>query len=698
MAKSNVINIVANLDTSKVTRGISQLKSNLGTVGKAASKAALGMGAIAAASGIATAKVFSMTAELEKVQQKAQIVFGDQLGMVQAWAQESSAAMGLSATEATKLSTNMADLLIPMQFTREEAAKMSTNVVGLSGALSEWSGGTKSAAEVSSILAKAMLGEREQLKTLGISIMEKDVVQRVATMGMKEATGAAMQQARAMATQELIFEKSQDAQTAFAQGAGSLIRVQGELKAQLTTVKDEILIALIPSMQQLALFVGTEVVPKLREFIPILREKIPEGIAFMKSAFEKMKPFIDAFVTGMGVVVDAIRGAWNYFKEASTGFKVLIGIIVAALLIMFAPASAVILGIIGFIALIGKIKESWRDMANGIIGMTEGLINGILGLFQMYVENFHLRIVNGTISLINGLIRVAGPLLSKLNIDIKELGHVELPDLMIKIPRLNEAAAEAHNTFTDLEGVMGEDVPEAASKASEAVLQATGAVAKGAETIATSAGNAVDRMKKINDAFSTSWADNELAILETTEAAFDQGHTYNWLAKKINESTEAEKERTKAIATSTAATISAGQKLMQEGNRLLGRHGVTNAYFDSTGALQMLEEPAAAVAEALDPAKFNMMSFGSRGAADQFGSGQSFDRLVKGVITAADIMKFEKDRGLEAGSIIKVSIDGTGFVISDEEKMGRAVASAINAAALKQGAIITSEATGAAAV
>jgi len=674
------------------------MKTQIGGVAKSASMAAVGLGAIAAGAGAVTVKVFGMTAELEKVQQKAQIVFGDQLGMVQTWAQESSAAMGLSATEATKLSTNMADLLIPMQFTREEAAKMSTNVVGLSGALSEWSGGTKSAAEVSSILAKAMLGEREQLKTLGISIMEKDVVQRVATMGMKEAEGAAMQQARAMATQQLIFEKSQDAQTAFAQGAGSLIRVQGELKAQLTSVKDEVLTALIPSMQQLAQFVATEVVPKLREFIPILREKIPEAIAKAKQVFNESKPFLMAFVEGLKTIKDAALALYNFWVERGNTIKVIIAGIGLAIMVAFGPVSGTVVAIVAFIALIGLVKDKWRDMANGVIGVTEGLINGILSLFQLYVENFHLRIVNGTISLINGLIRVAGPLLSKLNIDIKELGHVELPDLMIKIPRLNEAAAEAHNTFTDLEGVMGEDVPEAASKASEAVLQATGAVAKGAETIATSAGNAVDRMKKINDAFSTSWADNELAILETTEAAFDQGHTYNWLAKKINASTEAEKERTKAIATSTAATISAGEKLMQEGNRLLGRHGVTNAYFDSTGALQMLEEPAAAVAEALDPAKFNMMSFGSRGAADQFGSGQSFDRLVKGVITAADIMKFEKDRGLEAGSIIKVSIDGTGFVISDEEKMGRAVASAINAAALKQGAIITSEATGAAAV
>tara|TARA_Y100000401_G_scaffold54967_3_gene43306 strand:+ start:1065 stop:3080 length:2016 start_codon:yes stop_codon:yes gene_type:complete len=663
MATSNTINIKTVLDVNKTLRGISDLKGGIAGVAKNAAKATAGLTVMAAGVGAVTAKAFMMTAQLEKVQLKSQVVFGDQLGMVKAWADSSAAAMGLSSTEAVKLTTNMADLLIPMKFSREEAAKMSTNVVGLSGALSEWSGGTKSAAEVSSILAKAMLGEREQLKTLGISIMENDVKQRVATMGMEDATGAAMQQARAMATQQLIFEKSQDAQTAYAQGSGSLLRVQGELKAQLTTVKDEVLVALIPTMQQLAAFVSAELIPKLREFIPILQEKIPIAIQFIKDAFMTVLPVIKTFISGVGVIIDVIKGMVNYFRESSTAFKVIMVAIAAALLIPFGPASAVIIGVTAFILLIGKIKESWRDMANGVIGMTEGLINGILGLFQMYVENFHMRIVNGTISLINGLIRVAGPLLSKLGIDLQQISHVELPDLQVKIPRLNTAAEEAHNTFTDLEGVMGEDVPEAASRASEAVLSATTAVATGAETIATSAGDAVERMKRINEAFSTSWEDNELALLEAGEAAFDQGHTMNYLAKRINEATEAEKERTDAIAESTAAQITAAQKLQQEGNRMLGRHGVTNAYFDSSGSLQMLPTSAPAWTD-----------FDSRaGWKTSFGDGRAF-----GEVTNQQL----RDLGY-----ITVNVN-TGIWEKDEAALGRAIAEAINTAADGSGAVL----------
>tara|TARA_R110000824_G_scaffold55425_3_gene152687 strand:- start:794 stop:979 length:186 start_codon:yes stop_codon:yes gene_type:complete len=59
-------------------------------------------------------------------------------------------------------------------------------------------------------------------------------------------------------------------------------------------------------------------------------------------------------------------------------------------------------------------------------------------------------------------------------------------------------------------------------------------------------------------------------------------------------------------------------------------------------------------------------------------------------------MEYQDRKGLTGDDrIIKVSIDGTGFIISDEEKMGQAVAAAINKAAVLQGAIITNEATGA---
>jgi len=401
----------------------------------------------------------------------------------------------------------------------------------------------------------------------------------------------------------------------------------------------------------------------------------------------------------MGIVVDALRGFWNFFAEASTPIKAIIAGIALALLVAFGPVSGPVVAIAAFITLIGLVKDKWRDMANGVIGVTEGLINGILGLFKMYVENFHLRIVNGTIELINLLVRAAQPLLNLLNIELQEIGQVVLPDLQIKIPRLDAAAAKAHGTMKDLETATHDATAET-DLLSVAAEELANTMVAASEKMAEETDELHPRVKKIRESIKA-WTghmdDLDLSMIEAYEATTNLGHGGNILADTLNKASKAEEERTDAIKKSTEMNIEAGKKMMMEGNRALAMAGVTNAYFDSSGNLKMLDAPEVEVPE-IDPAKFNMMSFGSIGAADKFGTGQSFDRLVKGTITAKDIMDYEKRQGLTGEDrIIKVSIDGTGFIISDEEKMGKAVAAAINAAARQQGAVITSEATGAVA-
>src|SRR5690606_40421631 len=52
------------------------------------------------------------------------------------------------------------------------------------------------ASQASEVLTKALLGEREQLKTFGIQINEADITTRLATKGQKDFTGAALAQAK----------------------------------------------------------------------------------------------------------------------------------------------------------------------------------------------------------------------------------------------------------------------------------------------------------------------------------------------------------------------------------------------------------------------------------------------------------------------------------------------------------------------
>ena len=150
--------------------------------------------------------------EAEAAAKKISIVFGDAEVIVNDFAEEISESMGVAQGDVKLLAAEIGDLLIPMGFQREEAANLAKSTLQLSGALSEWTGGQKDAAEVSKILTKAYLGEREELKSLGLSISEADVQARLAAKGMQNLTGESLKQAKAVSTLELIFEKSGDAQ------------------------------------------------------------------------------------------------------------------------------------------------------------------------------------------------------------------------------------------------------------------------------------------------------------------------------------------------------------------------------------------------------------------------------------------------------------------------------------------------------
>jgi hypothetical protein len=221
-------------------RAAKRTRSALGGMAKVAGKAGLaGVAAAGVAIPVLGKSLLETATQMEALEQKSKTVFGDSLTDVQKWADTSASKMGLSAMQATGLAASFGDLLVPMGFTRKRAADLSTETLNLAGALSQWSGGQRSASEVADILTAAMLGETDSLKGLGIAISAAEVDARLAANGQKKLTGAALQQAKAVATQELILAKSGDAQAAYATGGLKLAAVQARLKASFQTTREK---------------------------------------------------------------------------------------------------------------------------------------------------------------------------------------------------------------------------------------------------------------------------------------------------------------------------------------------------------------------------------------------------------------------------------------------------------------------------
>ncbi len=283
-----------------------------GGIGKAAKAVGIGALAFGGAAAIIGPAILSQGAQLEALGNKSATVFEGALADVQAWASGSAGAMGMTRDELTGVAAGFADLLKPMGFTADEAARMSTATLDLSGALSAWTGGQRSAAEVSAILAKAMLGEREGLKELGISISEADVQARLLKNGTSELTGAALEQAKALATQELILEKSTDAQKAWSDGSMDAIKAQNESKASLSNLKETLVRGIYPALQSL--------LPVITSVATWLGDRVPAAISAGQKAWQGLqdvigwlldhKPILIGAATAIAIGLGAMFVTW----------------------------------------------------------------------------------------------------------------------------------------------------------------------------------------------------------------------------------------------------------------------------------------------------------------------------------------------------------------------------------------------------
>lgn len=348
--------------------------------------------------------------QLTAIDTKVRTVFEGGAAAIRKWADKNNESFGLTDDQLAGLAANFGDLLKPMGFTAEQAAKMSTDVVGLAGALSSWSGGTISASGAADKLAAAMLGETDGLKELGIAISAADIDARLAAKGQDKLTGSALEQAKAVATQELIFEKSTDAQKAWAEGGNKALTASNKWKAGLGELKETLATKLVPVILILSNFLMEKVAPALAKVGQFVKDN--QG------------PFI-ALAVVVGGALTAAFASWAVSAGAAAAATLvalapvlLIGAAVAAVAFVIiknwdtikAATKAVFDGIVGF------ATGAWDSISSGATAAKDwvvarwndavGFVTGLPGRVTSAVAGLWDGITSGFKAAINGVIRM----------------------------------------------------------------------------------------------------------------------------------------------------------------------------------------------------------------------------------------------------------------------------------------------------
>lgn len=230
---------------------------------------------------------------------------------------------GLSGVKAKELLGDTGDLLTGFGFAQDSALDLSKGVQELAVDLASFTNFSGGAEGASQALTKALLGERESIKSLGISILEEDVKRKVALLTAQGMTFETERQAKAFATLKLAQEQSKNAIGDFArtnQGFANRMRLLGSRVQDVAVSFGKILLP--PALKIL------NVVVKMVEFFGELSDTTKTFILIIGGLVAILGPLLLLF----GFVLTAVGTMITGF----TGLAAAIGVTNGALLLMAA--------------------------------------------------------------------------------------------------------------------------------------------------------------------------------------------------------------------------------------------------------------------------------------------------------------------------------------------------------------------------
>ena len=318
MAKINreaVISIVGKTDglVKAITRGERALKG-LGNVATGIAKVgATAIAGIGLAAGTVGKEMVNLASSAKEAGSAFDVVFGtgESGQQLNAFVEEFANKAGMANFELQDLLKTTGQVVQSVGFTAEESAKLGEQLAVVAGDVAAFNNVQGGATPVMQAFTKALLGERESLKTYGISIMEADVQTKAFAMTGKENAKQLTQQEKAMATLELIKEKSIVTQGYLNAEQDSFAAKSNEARAKLTELKATM---------------GQELLPIAEALLPVIVDLVQEIGPQLVGAIQAVAPFVSAIgqliaqlappiLTIVSLLLTALAPAFRKFTE-----------------------------------------------------------------------------------------------------------------------------------------------------------------------------------------------------------------------------------------------------------------------------------------------------------------------------------------------------------------------------------------------
>lgn len=228
---------------------------------------------------------------------KANVLFGSSYDIIERASKTAATAVGLSSGAYIAAAGDVGNLITNLGFAGDEAASMSKDIVQLSADMGSFN--NADTAEVVDAIGAAFRGETEPIRRFGVMLSAAKVEAKALAMGLKDGKKPLTDNAKAMATYQLILEQTTAAQGDFARtsdGKANADRIRAAKAEEAWTRLGEVL------------------TPLYQKVMPLIAEATTTAIDTITNLANIAAPLVDGALQGIAGAIDTIGDSFAALK------------------------------------------------------------------------------------------------------------------------------------------------------------------------------------------------------------------------------------------------------------------------------------------------------------------------------------------------------------------------------------------------
>lgn len=344
---------------------------------------------------------------VEEMENKFNVVFGDMADEVDKWAEKFADSVGRNKNTIKTYLADQQNLLVGFGMTREEGSKLSEQMTTLALDIASFSNQDEDVAV--NAMTKAVMGESEAAKTLGAVLNDTTRAETMAALGMSGTYDSLSQLEKMQVNYNAILRQSPDAVGDCVRSMGSYESSTRQLKAAQEEFKEFIGGQLLPVMSVFVQWVtkGVKAATKFAKAILLDADgnnRILRSFDRIHAVVKRLQPAMERFTSsmknGINKATDTIKNIINRFGGMENAMKLLA--IIAGAFIIAMNWSKIIGGAKAFLSLIQGMGKLFSFANLKILGIV-----AIIVILALIVEDF-INFLMGNDSLIGTIFDKAG--------------------------------------------------------------------------------------------------------------------------------------------------------------------------------------------------------------------------------------------------------------------------------------------------